>query len=117
MSESVSGVNDKYAVNGKQCDDMEERKEIFDNTDGDEQDEVCNNSNTNSSNSDSEGAAVTFHAENVNGSIFLEMWICHRRDMIQPQACLSHLMCHRLDWNPKRGLHLHLQVNNLRVKG
>ena len=70
VSESVSGVNDKYAVNGKQYDDMEERKEIFDNTDGDEQDEVCNNSNTNSSNSDSEGAAVTFHAENVNGSIF-----------------------------------------------
>ena len=71
MSESVSDINGKqYAVNGKQCDDMEERKEIFDNTDGDEQDEVCNNSNTNSSNSDSEGAAVTFHAENVNGSIF-----------------------------------------------
>ena len=71
MSESVSDVNGKqYAVNGKQCDDMEERKEIFDNTDGDEQDEVCNSSNTNSSNSDSEGAAVTFHAENVNGSSF-----------------------------------------------
>ena len=71
MSESVSDINGKqYAVNGKQCDDMEERKEIFDNTDGDEQDEVCNNSNTNLSNSDSEGAAVTFHAENLNGSSF-----------------------------------------------
>ena len=64
MSESVSDIN------GKQYDDMEERKEIFDNTDGDEQDEVCNNSNTNLSNSDSEGAAVTFHAENLNGSSF-----------------------------------------------
>ena len=71
MSESVSDINGKqYAVNSKQCDDMEERKEIFDNTDGDEQDEVCNNSNTNLSNSDSEGAAVTFHAENLNGSSF-----------------------------------------------
>ena len=64
MSESVSGVN------GKQCDEMEERKEIFDNTEVDEEDEVCNNSNVNSLNGDKEGAALTFHAENVNGSRF-----------------------------------------------
>ena len=64
MSESVSGVN------GKQCDEMEERKEIFDNTEVDEEDKVCNNSNVNSLNGDKEGAALTFHAENVNGSRF-----------------------------------------------
>ena len=64
MSESVSGVN------GKQCDEMEERKEIFDNTEVDDEDEVCNNSNVNSLNGDKEGAALTFHAESVNGSRF-----------------------------------------------
>ena len=59
MSESVSGVS------GKQCDEVEERKEIFDNT---EVDEVCNSSSVGSFISDSEGAALTFHAENVNDS-------------------------------------------------
>ena len=63
--ESVSGVN------SKQCDEVEEGKEIFDNTEVDEEDEVCNNSNVNSFNSDSEGASVTFPAKNVNESSFV----------------------------------------------
>ena len=79
-SKPVSGVSGKQCdvngkqcgVNDKQCDDKEERKEISHNTESDEQDEVCNNSNANSFNSDSEGAAVTFHADNVNGSSFFE---------------------------------------------
>ena len=53
-----------------QCDEVEEGKEIFDSTEVDEEDKVCDNSNINSFNSDSEGAAVTFHTENVNGSNF-----------------------------------------------
>ena len=53
-----------------QCDEVEEGKEIFDSTEVDEEDKVCNNSNINSFDSDSEGAAVTFHTENVNGSNF-----------------------------------------------
>ena len=64
MSESVSGVN------SKQCDEVEEGKEIFDNTEVDEEDKVCDNSNINSFNSDSEGAALTFHTENASGSNF-----------------------------------------------
>ena len=49
--------------------------------------------------------------------VLLEMWISQRRDVIQPQACLNHLMCQVLNWNPERGLgHLHLQVNKLRVR-
>ena len=64
MSESVSGVN------SKQCDEVEEGKEIFDNTEVDEEHKVCNNSNINSFNSDSEGAALTFHTENASGSNF-----------------------------------------------
>ena len=79
-SKPVSGVSGKQCdvngkqcgVNDKQCDDKEERKEISHNTESDEQDKVCNNSNANSFNSDSEGAAVTFHADNVNGSSFFE---------------------------------------------
>ena len=79
-SKPVSGVSGKQCdvngkqcgVNDKQCDDKEERKEISHNTESDEQDEVCNNSNANLFNSDSEGAAVTFHADNVNGSSFFE---------------------------------------------
>ena len=63
--ESVSGVN------SKQCDEVEEGKEIFHNTEVDEEDEVCNNSNINSFNSDSEGASVTFPAKNVNESSFV----------------------------------------------
>ena len=53
-----------------QCDEVEEGKEIFGSTEVDEEDKVCDNSNINSFNSDSEGAAVTFHTENVNGSNF-----------------------------------------------
>ena len=64
MSESVSGVN------SKQCDEVEEGKEIFDNTEVDEEVKVCDNSNINSFNSDSEGAALTFHTENASGSNF-----------------------------------------------
>ena len=62
--ESVSGVN------SKQCDEVEEGKEIFDNTEVDEEVKVCDNSNINSFNSDSEGAALTFHTENASGSNF-----------------------------------------------
>ena len=64
VSGSASGVD------SKQCDEVEEGKEIFDSTEVDEEDKVCDNSNINSVNSDSEGAAVTFHTENVNGSNF-----------------------------------------------
>ena len=79
-SKPVSGVSGKQCdvngkqcgVNDKQCDGNEERQEISHNTESDEQDKVCNNSNANSFNSDSEGAAVTFHADNVNGSSFFE---------------------------------------------
>ena len=109
MSESVSGVS------GKQCDEVEERKEIFDNTEVDEEDEVCNSSSVGSFISDSEGAALTFHAENVNDSSSVRDVDLSK--VIQPQACLNHLMYQELNWNPERGLgHLHLQVNKLRVR-
>ena len=64
VSGSASGVD------SKQCDEVEEGKEIFDSTEVDEEDKVCDNSNVNSVKSDSEGAALTFHTENVNGSNF-----------------------------------------------
>ena len=69
-SKQLDDMSESVSVNGKQCDEMEEGKEIFDNTEVDEEDEVCNDSNVNSLNSDKEGAALTFHEENMNGSSF-----------------------------------------------
>ena len=111
MSESVSGVS------GKQCDEVEERKEIFDNTEVDEEDAVCNSSSVGSFISDSEGAALTFHAKNVNDSSSVRD-VDLSKERCDSASSLSQTFVYQvLHWNPERGLgHLHLQVNKLRVR-
>ena len=111
VSESVSGVS------GKQCDEVEERKEIFDNTEVDEEDEVCNSFSVGSFISDSEGAALTFHAENVNDSssvrdVDLSKERCDSPSSLSPSFDVPSIELK----SRERSWSLHLQVNKLRVR-
>ncbi|XP_022791384.1 uncharacterized protein LOC111330733 [Stylophora pistillata] len=72
-SESVSGVD------GKQADEVEEWNDIFDNTEDDGEVQFSNSSNINPFNSDSEVAAITFHAEIINESSFVDMDLSKER--------------------------------------
>ncbi|XP_022791383.1 uncharacterized protein LOC111330732 isoform X2 [Stylophora pistillata] len=65
VSESVSGVK------GKQSDEVEERKDTYDNTEAYEEVQFCNDSNVHPFNSEREMVADTFHAEIVNESSFV----------------------------------------------